>query len=294
MNLMVDKAAGSPMPMLLPEDAYGRAKRQLFVDAIIREHRPQTVLDFGCGTGSQLTAPLAAAHPGVQFLGVDSDDATLDWARRHAPPANLSFGRPEALEPDRRFDLVIASEVLEHVEQPGQLLDFLRGRLNDGGRLIVTVPNGHGPFETMSFIEHVFTLIGVLPLLRWVKHRLFGKPKIDSHEALTLAISPHLNFFSFGAMQRLLRDAGFEVIRYRPRTLFCGFIIEWAIRGPLIAWNARVADRLPAWCASDWMFECVKTPEASAARAAWRPTLWGRFRRYLSERRWAGVSLPHH
>jgi SAM-dependent methyltransferase len=279
--------------LLLSEDAYGRAKRQVFVEAVIRVSKPRSVLDFGCGTGTQLTWPLAAAFPEVFFLGVDSDETTIAWARRQPHLPNLAYVTEESTGARQRYDMIIASEVLEHVETPDELLRHFRGRLTEGGRLIVTVPNGFGPFETMSLIEHVFTLAGVLPLLRRIKHAILGKPRIDSSQALTLAISPHINFFSLGVMRALLRDAGFEVVRFQPRTVFCGFIIEWAIRGPLIAWNAKIADQLPAWCASDWMFECALAP-APAAAPPWRRTVWGRFRRYLSERRWAGVSLPHH
>jgi SAM-dependent methyltransferase len=280
--------------LALSEDAYGRAKRQLFVESVIREAQPRTVLDFGCGTGTQLTWPLAEAFPQVSFLGIDSDQITIDWARRQPAQPNLTYVTQDNTPPDQRFDMVIASEVLEHVEAPDELLRHFHDRLSDGGRLVVTIPNGHGPFETMSLIEHVFTLAGVLPLLRWIKHQMLGKPRIDSNEALTLAISPHINFYSLGAMKSLLHNAGFKVVRFRSRTVFCGFIIEWAIRGPLIAWNARLADHLPPWCASDWMFECIKSAAPQGAITPWRRSWWGRFRRYLSERRWAGVSLPHH
>jgi SAM-dependent methyltransferase len=280
--------------LLLPEDPYGRAKRQQFVESVIRAAKPATVLDFGCGTGTQLTWPLAETFPQVSFLGVDSDAGTIAWARRQPALANLTYATEDTSGADRRYDLIIASEVLEHVETPDRLLRHFGDRLNEGGRLVVTIPNGYGPFETMSLIEHLFTLGGVLPVLRGIKHMILGKPKIDSTQALTLAISPHINFFSLAAMRRLLRDAGFEVVRFRSRTVFCGFIIEWAIRGQLVSWNARLADHLPAWCASDWMFECVKASGQLATTSSWRRTWWGRFRRYLSERRWAGVSLPHH
>jgi 2-polyprenyl-3-methyl-5-hydroxy-6-metoxy-1,4-benzoquinol methylase len=42
--------------------------------------------------------------------------------------------------PDRRFDLVVASEVLEHLEQPAQALRFLRQAVTPEGRLFVNVP----------------------------------------------------------------------------------------------------------------------------------------------------------
>lgn len=279
---------------LLSEDAYGRAKRQIYVDAIITRHRPRSVLDFGCGTGSQLTRPLAEAHPDVEFVGVDSDEVSLNWARNDGPLKNLQYCQMEDVAPERRFDMVIASEVIEHVDHPDQLLAMLHGRLNPNGRLVLTVPNGYGPFETASFLEHVFTLTGVLPLMRKVKHAIFGKPVRDDSLSLTLAVSPHVNFFSISELRELFRNAGFEVVDLRPRTLICGFVIEWAIRGPLIAWNADVADHLPAWCASDWMFDCVKADTAPAAVRPWQRGRWARFRRYLSETRWAGVSLQSH
>lgn len=277
--------------VLLPEDAYGHAKRQIYVDDIITRHRPRSVLDFGCGTGSQLTRPLAVANPDVEFVGVDSDEVSLNFARKQPALDNLHYCRMEDMAAERLFDMVIASEVIEHVDRPDEFLAMLYQRLQPEGRLVLTVPNGYGPFETMSFIEHVFTLIGVLPALRMVKHAIFGKPRRDDSTALTLAVSPHLNFFSLPEMQKLFCNAGFEVVDLRPRTLFCGFIIEWAIRGPLIAWNASIADRLPTWCASDWMFDCVKAKQPPVATTRWHRGRWARMRRYLSEARWAGVSL---
>ena len=225
------------------------------------------------------------------FSASISDPTTIAWARRQPIPPNLRYESED--DPGQRFDMIIASEVLEHVDAPDQLLHYFRDRLVEGGRLVVTIPNGFGPFETMCFVEHLLTLSGMLPLLRRIKHALLGKPKIDSNTALTLAISPHVNFFSRHDMLGLLRAAGFEVVGFQSRTVICGPIIEWAIRGPLIEWNARIADKLPAWCASDWMFDCIKAPQLPAVTTPWHRTWWGRFRRMLSERRWAGVSMPH-
>src|SRR5215813_7703276 len=127
------------MTELLPEDAYGRAKRQVFVESIIRDTKPRTVLDFGCGTGTQLTWPLAKSFPQVSFLGIDSDQTTIDWARKQPVLANLSYAVQDDGGSEQRFDMIIASEVLEHVESPDQLLRQFHNRLADGGRLVVTV-----------------------------------------------------------------------------------------------------------------------------------------------------------
>jgi len=271
--------------LLPPEDSYGRAKRQKFIESLIQDTRPRTVLDFGCGTGTQLTRPLAEACPEVSFLGIDADPSTVRWARNQPALANLGFATPDEIAIEQRFDMIIASEVLEHVESPDRLLCQFRNWLADGGHLVVTVPNGYGPFESMALIEALFTLAGVLPALRWFKHVFLGQSRLDHSQAATLASSPHINFFSLDAMRTLISNTGYMILQFKSRTVFCGYVLDWLIRGPFLRWNALLADYLPAWCASDWMFVCAKVPLPPAAASPWRRTRWGRFRRRLSERR---------
>lgn len=268
--------------MSLPEDSYGRAKRFDFISAIIKTYRPREILDIGCGAGTQLTAPLAAAFPEIAIIGVDDDLRSLDWARAHSGHGNLSFVAPGGLPPDRRFDLVIASEVLEHVADPAAFLHQLAARVVPGGRIVLTVPNGYGVFEWMALAEALFNLSGLQAVLRRLKPR-----RQDPGQSLpvTLANSPHVNFFSFRELGRLLAAEGFHVERYRARTLFCGYLIDSLVRHHrLVGWNAAFADRLPAWCASDWMFELQVRRVATTS--TWRRGLWADWRKRLNERRW--------
>jgi SAM-dependent methyltransferase len=268
--------------MSLPEDSYGRAKRLDFIAACIEAARPRAILDIGCGAGTQLTAPLAAAFPEIAVLGVDEDARSLAWARAHAAADNLSFAAPAELAPDRRFELVIASEVLEHVADPAAFLRDLAARLAPEGRLVVTVPNGYGVFEWMALAEVLLNLSGIQALLR----RLKGGRKVQAEAApVTLANSPHVNFFSFRELGRLFAAAGLAVERYRPRTVLCGYLVDSLLHHPrVIAWNAGLADRLPSWCASDWMFELrVRHP---AIQEGWRRGAWARWRKRLNEQRW--------
>jgi SAM-dependent methyltransferase len=100
------------------------------------------VLDLGCGEGD-LTAVLAQA--GARPIGVEVAEAALVRARRRHP--QLSFERVPIDGPlpfaDGTFDVVWASEVIEHMADTARWLSEIRRVLVPRGRLLATTPN-HG------------------------------------------------------------------------------------------------------------------------------------------------------
>lgn len=267
------------------ENAYGQRKRLEFCSGVIERLRPGSVLDVGCGTGTNLTRPLALRFPRVRFLGVDSDAGSIEFARQAGPLPNLEYAGDDALDRVDGADLIVASEVLEHVENPLAFLSSLRGRLGNGGRMIVTLPNGRGPFEFASLIEVLLRLSGLFDALRRLKRSVAGAGSPDTRD--TLAVSPHLHFFSHRALQNLFASAGLAVERYQARTFLCGFGFDYLVRGPAaVRWNAEVADRLPPGMVSAWMF--VLAPAAPQAVDPYRPGPYARWRRRLNERCWVG------
>lgn len=268
--------------MLPPEDSYGLAKRFEFVSAEIECRNPRRVLDFGCGTGANLTLLLAKRFPHIQFVGVDSDAASITHARGTCEIRNLDFRLyPREFAFGEHFDLIVASEVLEHVEEPDAFLVQLRASLTQGGVLLVTVPNGYGPFELASLAVTLLQLSGLYALLRKLKRMLTATPSSPQAGIDTLAISPHVNFFSFGELRRLLATHGLSVVRYRARTFLCGFGFDQLLRrSGVLRWNACVADRLPPQLVSDWMF--VLERHESPGETAFRRGSYARLRRRLS------------
>jgi len=120
------------------------------------------VLDAGCGAGYG-AAELAAEA--LTVVGVDVAEEAIDFARAHYPLPNLTFERgtctalPHA---DGSFDLVVAFEVIEHLENWRELLREARRVLAPGGQFVVSTPNklyytesrgreGANPFHVHEF-----------------------------------------------------------------------------------------------------------------------------------------------
>ena len=275
----------------LAETAYGFRKRLNFVTQWVAAAQASCVLDMGCGSGLFLTVPLAERFPDIHFVGVDIDDATIRSAQSNNTQPNVEYLLLDKLDVARHFDVVVASEVLEHVEDPLQLMLDMRRRLVPGGTLVLTIPNGYGPFETATFFEVLLRLAGGYELLRKVKRRLTGtRPAMRDDLRDSLAVSPHLNFFSLPMIRRLAAATGFTQAGFRPRTFICGFLLTNALQGERwTGWNASVADRLPPFMVSGWMFAFRSSADPTSWR--WRRGRLSRLRRSLNERRWKTSEL---
>lgn len=126
----------------------GRVESMLvgrFVERVVGDMRrlaPVSVLDAGCGEGV-VTGYLATELPAAAVAGVDARPAAVAEFRRRNPALEAFrcdlYGLPFA---DRSFELVIATEVLEHLERPRAALREL-ARVA-GRHLYLTVP--HEPF----------------------------------------------------------------------------------------------------------------------------------------------------
>jgi len=237
------------------EDLWGYAKRLRFVRETIRATFPKraphslTVLDVGCGNGSQLALPLAMKD-GFQLTGLDTDSCSIEHARRLAGPrANIDFvcGSVDDLSSEKLFDVVILSEVLEHLERPVDLLTTSARRMAVNGILIVTVPNGYGEFEIDSWIFRKLHLQSIVEALA-EKREVLGAT--DNQE------SGHIQFFTRSRLRRLFASAGLVSYREGAGSFLAGPIIGQVLARStrLVDWNARVTDHLPFIFASGWYF----------------------------------------
>jgi SAM-dependent methyltransferase len=115
-----------------------RTFRQVLVRAAVAAG-PDTILDVGCGTGSQ-TIALADAAPQAQIIGVDGDPDALARARVRGGAEPIMWTEAFAQElplKDGTVDCVTASLLLHHLSPSTRLraLREMRRVLRSGGRL---------------------------------------------------------------------------------------------------------------------------------------------------------------
>jgi SAM-dependent methyltransferase len=255
----------------LKHDPYGHKKRYDFFVQIIKKNKPKNILDLGCGTCEMLTTPLASTFKGITFYGVDSDEESISIAKKNNSNENLNlYNKIEEINLDK-FDLIIASEVIEHVDDPYNFLLNLRNRLNINGVIMITVPNGFGPFEIGTLFENIIYVLGLYKFINKFKAIKNSNVK-DSHQD-TVANSPHLNYFTLNQLKSLFFESGLLVLEQKSRTFICGpFFDKIVTFFHLSNFNASIADILHSSICSDWMFELKIVNEPRVSN--WKRGYW--------------------
>ena len=104
--------------------------------------RELSVLDVGCGSGVH-GAEMARAH-GHRVVGVDLSEQSIAKARTRLAEAYVAdVTRPE-LYPffgHRKFDVIVFSDILEHLYDPAQVLTSHYQLLAPGGHVLISLPN---------------------------------------------------------------------------------------------------------------------------------------------------------
>ncbi len=169
-----------------------------------RNGRAGNFLDVGCGEG------FAMSHfqrEGWTVEGIDFSSAGLMAMNPHLADVLVTGDVFSLLQQrigeEKRYDAIWLNNVLEHVAEPADLLIKLRKLLNDGGLVVVTVPNDFSKIQG---------------LLMDGKH-------IDS--PFWIALPDHLAYFNADSLLSLGKATGYSSLQ-----VLADFPIDWFLLHP--------------------------------------------------------------
>jgi len=151
------------------------------------------ILEIGCGAGATGEAALASGRAGF-YQGVELDPETAERARERL--SAVLCANVEALDLSRLggdYDVLILSEVLEHLVDPWGLLKGLARLLRPGGRVYASSPN----------IAHN----------RVIRSLLAGR---FDYEPIGVMDRTHLRWFTPATYREMFEQAGFETLSVGP------------------------------------------------------------------------------
>jgi SAM-dependent methyltransferase len=205
-----------------PDDTFRQVFRKM--RARLGDLTGLRLLDYGCGRGALLRVSLEF---GLRPSGIESDPlASTIAAKLSGGEIHKSLDELQAVDPDRRFDLIILWTVIEHLRNPWDELARLRTFLRPGGWLLIS---------TMD--------------IRCLRARLEGD-KWENYENPT-----HLYYFDRKSLRRAICAAGFsEFSEWRLK-------IRYAHHGTLRRWLYHVSFLLGL--ADGIYYLCHRTIQAS-------------------------------
>ncbi|GAB5450749.1 MAG: class I SAM-dependent methyltransferase [Halioglobus sp.] len=215
--------------------------RELVTDVVIKPG--MKVVDVGCGDGGYITF---CARMGADVTFVDLNGAKVEALQEKLEKENnggeirgfVSDCNPIPI-PDGHADVVMSTEVLEHVQNPE---DFIKEIVRVGGpeaTYVLTVPDSRGE-----------------NLIRDIAHpAYFSEPN-------------HIQIFSSEEFEELARDAGLEVIRHEYLAGFWAvfYLLKWATSLPGESLIENVQPQTTLWTQT-WE-EVLKHPSGNKVRAA--------------------------
>jgi 2-polyprenyl-3-methyl-5-hydroxy-6-metoxy-1,4-benzoquinol methylase len=146
----------------------------------------KSVLDVGCVSGHWRNDWLHGLISSVsrEVVGVDLDREAID--KLNARGFSFVHGNAESLNLGRKFDVVFAGEIIEHLTCFRGFFESMREHLTADGRLVLTTPNAFG---VSNFV-----------------YRLWGQARVHPE---------HTCWFCSDTLKQLLERHRFEVVSSR-------------------------------------------------------------------------------
>ncbi|MEX2164526.1 MAG: methyltransferase domain-containing protein [Sulfuricaulis sp.] len=163
------------------------------IDRLLPREPRLSILDAGCGNGFIASR---LAERGHKVTGIDSSRDGIELATRAYPAIRWRVGSVyddlRDVMPSGGWDVIVSTEVVEHLYSPQQFLQNMIKHLRVGGVIIITTPY-HGYLKNL-----LISLIN-----GWDRHFTVGKE------------GGHIKFFSEATLTQMLCEVGFENIHFK-------------------------------------------------------------------------------
>jgi 2-polyprenyl-3-methyl-5-hydroxy-6-metoxy-1,4-benzoquinol methylase len=233
-------------------------KRLQFIDSCIEKltQKSLSILDVGCGNGN-ISRYLGAKNHEV--LGIDISKESIEKASKLNTFENVSFKHLAAehlIQQGKKYDVVVCSEVIEHLDEPSIVLNELRYLLAPNGILIVTVPNGFGPRELlitkpMQWMKN--RTPGVFSVVKGIKKMMGYTGETVQSDAADLT---HVQFFTKKSLVKLVSKNELKLVGFRGSNFIEGvfpFSLISKRSKAVQKFDCWLTDQLPDVCASGFM-----------------------------------------
>ena len=249
------------------------------VKKIIRNDRNNQgkVMDIGCGSGN-IAIPLASLS--YKVLAIDCECKSIEYVKEQAIQKGLlekmrfMVGDVQKLDMKDSFDAIICSEVLEHLQDPSTVLARMKKVLKKNGVLLLTTPNGFGPYEMRKVVipkmkkisvqlrkilKGLLKAAGLFNLIKKLKGSIVITENVISNpftpECSTFNFnSPHVQRFTIRGLKIMLRENGFHILKIRNSDFLAVGNLRhkrWVSR-----LDCKLADLLPHFLVSGWYLVC--------------------------------------
>jgi 2-polyprenyl-6-hydroxyphenyl methylase/3-demethylubiquinone-9 3-methyltransferase len=120
------------------------------------------ILDVGCG-GGLLSEPMSRL--GANVVGIDASKKNIEVAKFHAKKNKLKINyicaSPEILKIQKKFDVILSMEIIEHVEDINFFIKKSSELLKKNGLMFIATLN-----KTLK--SYVFAIVGAEYILQWL------------------------------------------------------------------------------------------------------------------------------
>jgi len=178
--------------------SFTKALRNVLGDLQWPDGKGRSYLDIGCAGGASL---VAARSLGFSVQGVEPSHWLANYGRTNYNIDVRDGILKPGMFPEASYDIITMWDVLEHIPEPGPVLDLIHSLLRPGGVLLLSYPD-----------------------IASITQRLLG-------DRWPFWLSVHLNYYVPATIQRQVEQANFNVLRFRPywMTLPLGYALSRAV-----------------------------------------------------------------